>query len=38
MQYNLTEEEGTTWIRKTTDRRQWKTLMEGYIMQWMDKA
>ena len=30
--------EGTTWIRKATDRRQWKTLMEGYILQWMDKA
>ena len=25
-------------IRKATDRRQWKTLMEGYILQWMDKA
>ena len=23
--------------RKATDR-QWKTLMEGYILQWMDKA
>ena len=32
------EKEGTTWIRKATDRRQWKTLMEGYILQWMDKA
>ena len=26
------------WNRKVTDRRQWKTLMEGYILQWMDKA
>ena len=26
------------WNRKATDRRQWKTLMEGYILQWMDKA
>ena len=34
----ITEKEGTTWIRKATDRRQWKTLMEGYILQWMDKA
>ena len=24
--------------KKATDRRQWKTLMEGYIVQWMDKA
>ena len=30
--------EGTTWNRKATDRSQWKTLMEGYILQWMDKA
>ena len=28
----------STWIRKATDRRRWKTLMEGYILQWMDKA
>ena len=27
-----------TWNRKATDRRQWKTLMEGYILQWIDKA
>ena len=37
-QDDITEKEGTTWIRKATDRRQWKTLMEGYILQWMDKA
>ena len=24
--------------RKATDRRQWQTLMEGYILQWMDKS
>ena len=30
--------EGTTWDRKATDRGQWKALMEGYILQWMDKA
>ena len=30
-------EGGITWNRKATDRRQWKTLMEGYILQWMDK-
>ena len=35
---DITEKEGTTWIRKATDRRRWKTLMEGYILQWMDKA
>ena len=34
----ITEKEGTTWIRKATDRRQRKTLMEGYILPWMDKA
>ena len=37
-QDDITEKEGTTWIRKATDRRKWKTLMEGYILQWMDKA
>ena len=37
-QDDITEKEGTTWIRKATDRRRWKTLMEGYILQWMDKA
>ena len=37
-QDNITRKEGTTWIRKATDRRQWRTLMEGYILQWMDKA
>ena len=34
----MTRKEGTTWKRKATDRRQWKALMEGYILQWMDKA
>ena len=37
-QDDITEKEGTSWIRKATDRRQWKTLKEGYILQWMDKA
>ena len=37
-QDDITEKEGTTWIRKVTDRRRWKTLMKGYILQWMDKA
>ena len=27
-----------TWNRKATDRGHWKALMEGYILQWMDKA
>ena len=35
---NVTRKEGTTWNRKATARRQWKTLMEGYILQWIDKA
>ena len=34
----IAEKEGTTWSWKATDRRQWKTLIEGYILQWMDKA
>ena len=29
---------GERWDRKATDRRQWKTLMDGYILQWMDKT
>ena len=37
-QDDITEKEGTTWIRKAIGRRQWKTLVEGYILQWMDKA
>ena len=37
-QDDMTEKEGITWSRKATDRRQWKILMEGYILQWMDKA
>ena len=37
-QGDITRKEGTTWSTKTTDRRQWKTLMEGYILQWTDKA
>ena len=37
-QDDITRKEGTTWNRKATDRRQWKTLMEGYFLQWMDKA
>ena len=37
-QDDITDKEGTTWIRKATDGWQWKTLMEGYILQWMDKA
>ena len=37
-QDDITRKGGTTWNRKATDRRQWKTLMENYILQWMDKA
>ena len=29
---------GERWNRKATDRGQWKALVEGYILQWMDKA
>ena len=32
----MTKKEGTTWNRKALDRGQWKALMEGYILQWMD--
>ena len=32
-QDNITEKDGNTWIRKATDKRQWKRLMEGYILQ-----
>ena len=38
LQDDITEKEGTTWIRKATDIRQWKTLMEGYILPWMDNC
>ena len=37
-QDDITRKEGTTWSREATGRRQWKTLMEGYILQRMDKA
>ena len=37
-QDDITRKEGTTWNRKATDRGQRKTLMEGYILQWKDKA
>ena len=37
-QDGITWKEGTTWNRETTDRRQWKALMEGYILEWTDKA
>ena len=37
-QDDIAKKEGATWNRKATDRRQWKALMEGYILQWMDKA
>ena len=36
-QDDIAKKEGTTWNRKV-DRRQWKALMEGSILQWMDKA
>ena len=32
------EEVGNHLERKATDRKQWKTSMEDYILQWMDKS
>ena len=37
-QDDITRKEGTTWNRKATDRGQWKALMEGYILQWMNNT
>ena len=34
----MVKKEGTTWSRTVLDRQQWKALMEGYIVQWMDSA
>ena len=32
------KEGGTTWNRTALDRQQWKVLMEGYNLQWMDNT
>ena len=37
-QDDKTRKKEATWNRKATDRRQWKVLVEDYILQWMDKA
>ena len=37
-QDDMTRKKRTTWYRKATDRRQWKVLMEVYILQRMVKA
>ena len=37
-QNDIAKRAGPTWNRTATDRRQWKALMEGYILQRMDKA
>ena len=37
-QDDIAKKEGNTWNRKPIDRRQWKAVMEDYILQWMDKA
>ena len=37
-QDDTAKKERSTWNRKALHRRQWKALMEGYILQWMDKA
>ena len=31
-QDDVAKKEGTTWNRRAFDRRQWKTLMKGYIL------
>ena len=36
-QDDITEKD-TTWIRKARDKRQWKILIVGFILQWVDKA
>ena len=33
----IVQKEGSTWSRTELDRYQWRSLMEGYILQWMDK-
>ena len=35
---DITKIGGTTWSRAAADRRGWKALSEGYILQWMDNA
>ena len=37
-QDDTARKEGATWNRKATGKRQWKALMEGCILQWMNKA
>ena len=37
-QDDIAKTDETTCNRNATDRRQWKALMEGYILQWMNKA
>ena len=37
-QDDIVKQEGTTCSRTALDTRQWKALMEGYILQWMDNA
>ena len=36
-QDDIARKEGTTWNRKARDRGQWKALMEGFILQWMER-
>ena len=38
LQWTDIAKKGTTWNRKATDRGQRKALMEGYVLQQMDKA
>ena len=37
-QDDIVKQEGTVWSRTALDRRQWKALIDGYILQWMVKA
>ena len=37
-QDDIAKEERTIWNRKATDKKQWKALVEGCTLKWMDKA
>ena len=37
-QDDIAQKEGTTWSRTALNRRQWRALMKGYLLQWMDNA
>ena len=31
-------QQGAVWMRIAKDRERWKTLVEGYFLQWKDAA